>query len=111
MHYQIRGPARPSENTQIYPDVDLYFQKVVEPGLTARHDDDAKGIFLNCELEKWERTEVLLAEWAKRDDGSPNPFTPSLDPEYVSSIIAELNGYLGRLHECEASAPELAAAE
>ncbi len=80
-----------------HPDLDQIFRQIVEFGLENRSDDGDKAIFLNSELEKWEDTEDKLLAWAQRDDGSPNPFTPALDPTEVASIIVGLNSRLDGL--------------
>lgn len=100
-----------TEASKTYPDVDQYIQIVVLPGLADRPDDGDKATFLGHELDKWERIERKLAEWAKRDDDSPNPYSPPLNLGRVSSTIAELNSCLDRVNERGGSTPQLDDAE
>ena len=72
------------------------------PGLARLSDDGDKATFLGHELDRWERIERKLQEWAARDDGSPNPYRPALDLGRVSSIIAELNDCLAWANERKA---------
>ena len=74
-------------------------------------DDGDKATFIGHELDRWERIERKLQEWAARDDGSPNPYRPALDLGRVSSIIAELNDCLAWANERKACAPQLVALE
>lgn len=77
--------------------VEQYFDLTVYPGLAQRPDDGDKAVFLNGELEKWERAEQKLGAWASRDDGSPNPYSPPLDAFQIARILGRLDSMLERL--------------
>jgi hypothetical protein len=82
-----------------YPQVDAYFRKYMTPALRRRPNYTDKAEFIETQLENWERIEERLHAWTLVGDGSPNPYSPPLDPERVRSIIAELSDFAAVTNE------------
>ncbi len=81
-----------------FPDVEAYFQQVLQPWLAQRPDEGDRAVFLRHELDEWERIERKLEEWARdnakreeRGEGAlDNPYSPALDVFQVATLIASL---------------------
>ena len=71
----------------------------IDAQLAATHDVGMRGVFLNGQLERWERLNALLLRWASGEIGGPNPVGPGATAWDVSATITGLHTRLARVEQ------------
>ena len=78
--------------------VAAYFVRI-DAHLAATHDVGMRGVFLNGQLERWERLNALLLRWASGELTGPNPVGPGATAWDVSATITGLHTRLARVEQ------------
>ena len=75
------------------------FLAKVDEALAATADDGLQAACINGLLDGWERKRARLAEWAARDDDTPNPLGEGTT---VFEVDATISGLRNRLDAIKA---------
>ena len=75
-----------------------YFARV-DAQLDATTDNGARAVFLNGQIERWERLLTLLLRWASGGLTGPNPVGPGANAWDVTETITGLCQRLARVEQ------------